>query len=282
MKTLYFLFTCLIACSTLFAQDDSTRVADLTTFGQKFERGRVVLWLSKDSLSTQRVDEILDTLNLGVMKASAFINAPKTWQVFADQPVTFFLCNDDFVPHASADGYVFMPRKRFQTNKALWFHETMHILLRTKSGNWNDAPQQVTIEKMPMWLTEGLPEYIAMKLSYENNFARYDAWKDGGYPKADSSCAAKLRNEKGSHILNFIGKPGVLIELFGKSRPMYAPTFYNCSCSFTKYLVDQFGIEVPLQAIANFGDEEKTIETLTSTDMETLRAGWLTKIGYSK
>lgn len=280
MKPFLFTLTFVIARSVLFAQDDSTRVANLQNFGQNFERGRVIIWLAKNSLNPHRITDILDTLNLGIIKASECIGAPHPWQVFAEMPLTFFLCDDDFVPHASANGYIFMPRKRFETNKALWLHETMHILLRTKSGNWNDAPQEVTLKKMPMWLIEGLPEYIAMKLSYENNFPRYDAWKDGGYLMSDSACAEKLHNGKGSYILNFIGKSGVLTELFGKTRPMYAPTFYNCSCSFTKYLVDQFGIGVPLKAISAFGEEENIIQELTSKDLETLRRDWLVQIGF--
>lgn len=281
MKNTLILLAFLIGHSSVFGQDDSTRMAQLISYGQKIEKGRVVIWLSKNSLSDKRMNGILDTLNLGIVKASELINAPKAWQVFADKPITFFLCDDDFVPHASGDGFVFIPRQRFEDNRALWLHETMHILLRTKRGNWNDEAQHITVAKMPMWLTEGLPEYLAMRLSYENNFLRYDAWKDGGYLEADSSCAAKLRDENGLYVLNFIGKPGVLIELFGKERPRYAPTFYNCSCSFTKYLVDSFGIDLPINAISMFGEEEQTIQKLTSKDLDTLRKQWLMKIGHS-
>jgi hypothetical protein len=277
MKIFYTLSLCFVLTITAYSQDDSTRVAQLTKYGQKYQRGKAILWVYRDSLSVQRINEILDTLNLGISKANKFIHAPMPWQKYADAPVTFFLCNDDFVPHASVDGFVFMPLRRFTNNKALWLHEAMHILLRSKKGNWNEAPQHVTVEKMPMWLTEGLPEYIAIKLSHDNGFYRYDAWRDGGYLRVDSSCAIKLRGDNGAPVLNYIGRPGVMLELFGKSRPVYAPTFYNCSCSFTKYLVERFGIESLLKAIAEFGNEEKTFENLTSENLETLKKAWLLK-----
>ena len=131
---------------------------------------------------------------------------------------------------------------------------------------------------MPMWFTEGMAEYLTMKISYNNQLPKVDLFKSGGYISVDSVCRSSLKKENGPYILKHIGETGIMVELFGKKRGEYAPTFYNCSCSFTKYLVETYGLDKMLKAVSEFKNEHKTIEKLTEKTMKELKKEWLIKI----
>lgn len=158
-------------------------------------------------------------------------------------------------------------------------HETMHVLLRSKKGNWNSVSKVVSYFTMPIWFTEGMPEYISSKIEKIDSVPKYDMMKSGGYDKVDSSCLKHLRSELGEEVLSHIGESGVPIKLFTGSRKTFAPPFYTCSCSFTKYLGETYGMEKMLAAISEFEDEENTIEKLTGKEIEVLKKDWLTQLG---
>jgi hypothetical protein len=75
-----------------------------------------------------------------------------------------------------------------------------------------------------------------------------------------------------------VGETGIIAKLFGKKRGEYAPTFYNSSCSFTKYLVETYGLDKMLKAVSDYKNEHKTIERLTGKTMKELKKEWLIKI----
>ncbi|HET9486695.1 MAG TPA: hypothetical protein VFO54_04650 [Chryseosolibacter sp.] len=260
-------------------RNNTERRIELTRAGSKVESGRVVAWFPKDSLAESRMKEIVDTLNLEIAQAEKFMGAPHPWQVFAGQPIEFYFSRGDFVSNASTEGFIFVPFWRIKSNKAPFLHEVMHILLRSKSGNWNLAPREEAAAKMPLWFTEGLPEYMALKIAHIYSLPKYDVHNGGGYAKIDSTCAHTLGTAIGRSVLPYIGNRGVLLELFGKERISFGPPFYNCSCSFTKYLTETFGLDTVLAAIAAFGEEHETLENLTGKDLDLIRLEWLQSIG---
>ncbi|MEJ7681937.1 MAG: hypothetical protein WKG06_29615 [Segetibacter sp.] len=53
------------------------------------------------------MNEIIDTLNIGINGAEKFINAPRPWQVQQKgDPYTFYFRTDTFISHASGAGFV--------------------------------------------------------------------------------------------------------------------------------------------------------------------------------
>ena len=79
------------------------------------------------------------------------------------------------------------------------FHETMHLLLRSVNGNWNPKSNPMNLFKMPMWLTEGLAEFLAMKISYEYHIPKFDIFESGGSSKFNSISCILLTQENGPH-----------------------------------------------------------------------------------
>jgi hypothetical protein len=227
------------------------------------------------------MNEIVDTINLGITLADKYIGGPFEWQLFKDKQLTYYFCPGNFMSTTSKDGDIFISIQRAQNNQSPWLHEAMHILLRSKNGNWRPKSNPMNIFKMPMWLTEGMPEYLAMKISNDYHIPKFDLFDSGGLSHIDSICNINIKKDNGPHILKYIGEPGILIKLFTNKRRYYAPTFYNCSSSFTKYLVETYGFDNILNAFIQYKKEIKTIEALTGKTMKELREDWLAKINQN-
>lgn len=281
---LVFIFTACLAKAQGWGDNDSLRVIHLHEKGVKIEKGRVVAWFPKDSLTISRMQSIVDTLNLGVIEVEALMGAPLSWQVYANKPVVYYFSPERFISHASWTGFVFIPFWRIKEGKSPWLHEALHILLRTNKGSWSDVSFEERKELMPLWLTEGLPDYLESKTSHLNQLPRFDLWGDGGFTMTDASCRSKLESPNGDYVLEYIGREGPLPELFGENRRDYSPIFYNCSFSFNKYIGEKYGQEVLLAAIAEFKQEHQVIELQTGKTIEQLKLDWLEEIrmGASK
>lgn len=261
----------------LSCSNDET-INTLRTEGIVINRERVIAYFPKNSIPENRMNEIVDTINLGITLADRYIGGPYDWQVFKNKQLAYYFCEGNFMSTTSKEGDIFIPVWRAQSNQSPWLHETMHILLRSSNGNWNPKSRPMNLFKMPMWLTEGMAEFLAMKISYEYHIPKFDIFESGGYTKVDSVSNILLKQEKGSHILKYIGKPGIMIKLFTKKRWSVAPTFYNCSSSFTKYLVETYGLDKILYAYSNYKHEIETIEGLTGKTINELKEEWLARI----
>ncbi len=272
------IFIGLSAMAQGWGDNDSLRMIALHHRGVKVESTRVVAWFPADSLPHIRMNAILDTLNRGIAKAEEFLGSPFAWQVFAEKQIVFYFSPERFISHASWDGQVFIPFWRLKSGQSPWLHEALHIIFRSKKGSWGDVSREERAAMMPLWLTEGLPDYADMKIVHQENFSRFDLWKDGGLLKTDSSCRGKLLGEHGEYILKFVGSPGTPPELFGEHRGQYAPAFYNCASSFVKFISDQYGVGVLVEAIAEFKNEHHVIEQRTGKSIEQIKQEWIDKV----
>lgn len=265
----------LMSCSS---SGDDDRISIITTEGIKIQEERVIAWFPKDSLSIDRMKAIVDTLNLGISLAQQFFQAPQEWQQFSDDTIHYFFVPDNFISHTTERAEILIPFWRIKNAKAPWLHETMHILLRSKKGNWNEASTINAYFSRPLWLAEGLADYSAFRLAYSHQLPIFDVQNIGGYLGMDSICAVRMRTEKGKKVLEHIGDEGMMRELFGNKRRDYAPTFYGCSCSFVKYLAENYGLQNLVRANSEFDSEHSTLEEYTAKTMKQLKQEWLNRL----
>jgi hypothetical protein len=262
---------------------DSVAISHLVNNGTKLSKGKVIAWFPKDSLSTERMDQIADTLNIGVTAAESLIKAPLAWQVHQkDMPYTYYFRLDSFISHASDAGFVSIPFWRIKQGKAPWLHEALHEMLNTKAGNWisQSIPEEVWASNIPLWLSEGLPDYISMQVSQNLKLPLYNVFSNSFLTlnNIDSICKKDLEGSKADSILFFIGRKGALTALFGKERRLYAPTFYHCSCSFVKYLAESVGLDPLVASLAAYPKEMEELEKWLSMPIGKLKEKWLIKI----
>jgi hypothetical protein len=264
---------------------DSLNITYLINNGVKIINGKVIAWFPKDSLSEKRMNEITVMINDGIRAAEKFINAPLPWQVHPpNAPYTFYFRFDRFVSHASNAGFMSIPFWRIKEDKAPWLHEAMHEMLYSKSesmlsGSMTEKEQN---EKIPLWLYEGLPDYISLQVSILEKIPKFDVFSNSASTDFDSLFVKDMSSEKGRYILSFIGTKGIMPELSSNDRAMYAPAFYHGSCSFAKYIAENYGIEIMLSGISSFGEEHETIEKLAGKPLEILKKEWLGKLKIEK
>ena len=264
---------------------DSLNITRLIKNGAKISDEKVICWFPKDSLSPKQMTEISDMLNAGIRSAEKFIGVPLLWQSHQlNEPYTFYFRSDRFISHASQYGFVSVPFWRIRDGKAPWLHEVIHEMLCSKNGSWysNEITEKDWSEKMPVWLFEGLPDYISLKVSVFENLKWFDVFSNSYNPNIDSLFLKEIKSDKGSYILSFIGSKGVMPELFSNNRMHYAPAFYHGSHSFVNYLVTSYNIKILLKAVSLFEREQETIEKLTGKSLEELKKEWLIQLKTSK
>jgi len=262
-------------------QGDSLNISYLIAHGVKTASGKTICWFPVDSLPEKRMNEIADMINTGIKAAEKFIHAPLPWQAHSTtEPYTFYFRLDSFVSHASGSGFVSIPFWRIKNDKAPWLHEAIHEMLNTKTLGWfNPAIKEEEWSKnMPLWLFEGLPDYISQKVSQLENLPRFDVFSKSNSFNVDSLFTSDIKSEKGVYILSFIGTKGVMPELSSKDRSLYAPAFYHGSCSFVQYIATHYDFKIFLDAISSFGEEHAIIEKRTGKPLAILKKEWLSKL----
>ena len=264
--------------------NDSVNIVNLIDHGTKAANQKVICWFPADSLSDRRMNEIAEMINAGVSAAERFIHAPLAWQKHRfEHPYVFYFRNDSFISHASGADFVSIPFWRIKNGKAPWLHEAIHEMLNTATGDWQDTTkfsESKWKSNMPLWLFEGMPDYISLEVSRLNHLPCYDVFARGSINNIDSIFITNLKagNDTTTYILSYIGRKGAMPELFSPVRTFYAPSFYHGSCSFVKYITEKYGIEVLLSAISLFEHEDETIEKLCGKPVESLKQEWIQKI----
>lgn len=245
----------------------------------RIEKGNAVAYFPNDSVSEERMHEVVDSLNLGIAVAQKCIGGPHKWQVYYDKPVSYYFKPGRFVSVTDERGDIYIPINRVVNYTAPWMHETIHALLRNTKGNWNELPKVKRYFRMPLWFMEGMAEYLTLRLEATDSILSVDLMHSGGYYRVDKTCQGLLSQDEG--LIEDIGVPGIPTRLM-TDRANYAPQFYTCSCSFTRFLVDKFGLPNMIQAASEFQREEETIELFTGTTVSELRSEWISYLASLK
>jgi hypothetical protein len=250
------------------AAEDAERISRLTASGVRIERGPVTAWFSRGAMTPEEMQSVVERLVIGVAALESFVHTPRPWQNPRQRGVTYFF--DDalfFIPHATINRQVLLPVSRLRDGKAPLLHETTHALLTPPQGR----------RPLP-WLTEGIAAYVAKSVSAEKGIPEGDALDIGEIAELDAKCAAGLSSEQGPRILPFIGSPANLQALYAMEPALQVrQVFYGCSASFTKYLVQQLGIERVIDLLPD-NDPHKTLEDMSKVKMADLRGQWTAAI----
>jgi hypothetical protein len=260
-----------------WAADDGARIDVLTRGGRRIEGAHLAVW-HPPSLLPSDADRILRRLDPAIAALWTRIGT-HDWQAVPKGRLTFYLSDDSFVSHASGRGAVFVPMARVIDGRAPYLHEATHELLA--STHVDPAPSAAAPPvRRPLWLTEGLPDYVAQLVATEIGMSEEGPFASGGWSGADRVCAERARTADGATMLPFVGGPGRPEVLFTTERARFAPTFYTCALSFTKFLAGRATLDT---LVALFGvppSETLTrLDTLAGLPLATHRSAWLTAIG---
>jgi len=229
---------------------------------------------------------LVDHLDRGVTALRALIGA-HPWHRLHEQKITYYISPERFVAHATGRGVVLMPLARLQEGRAPFLHESAHELLFPQLPSAPDdlspTGARVPLASRPVWLIEGMADYVAQTVAAATGFAEGDVFDVGGLAQADQTCAQRLQGPRGAEVLRFIGAEGAPEALLTTERQAVAPTLYACAQSFTKFLVARVGLQamVGLFPLIREGTVDERLAQLTQSSLPLLRAEWLRTIGYA-
>jgi hypothetical protein len=264
-----------------WAADDEKRVAALAASGRRLEGTHVVVWVPT-AIGEVEHRALVERLDRGVAALRDAVGSHE-WQAVRQQKITYYISDDRFVSHGTGRAAVFIPLERAKDGRAPYLHEAMHELLATPDTRAGvEAERFERIKTRPLWLAEGLPDYVAQTVAVRTGVAEGDVFANGGLDGVDRTCASRLSGPAGRTILPFIGAPGRPDALFTTERQTVAPTFYACSFSFTKYIVDRVGLPATIALIPLIPTNtvHQKLEALTGKTMANLRSDWLRAIGH--
>jgi hypothetical protein len=266
-----------------WSADDAARVADLTATGERREGAQVILFTPRGVLEDAQEAALLERLDKGV-KALRGVVGTHEWQVVKDQKLTYYICPDRFVAHASGRAAIFVPIVRVQDGRAPFLHEAGHELLATFArpvGATDPAQRERVLSSRPLWLGEGLADYVGQTAASRAGVTEGDVFDIGGLAGADAACRERLKGPRGADVLPFIGAVGAPAALFTTDRQQVAPIFYACGTSFTKHLVDRIGLAETIALMPHIvpGTVLPRIEQVAGVPMDRIRADWRAAIG---
>jgi len=266
-----------------WAADDPARIASLHEDGGRVEGKEVIVWLPPEALSEPQRQELVDHLDRGVTALRVLIGA-QPWQRLREQKLTYYISPECFVAHATGRGVVLMPLARLREGRAPFLHESAHELLFPQPPSAPDDPShaetRVPLASRPVWLIEGMADYVAQTVAAETGFAEGDVFAVGGLAQADQTCVQRLQGPRGAEVLRSIGEAGAPDALWTTARLAVAPTFYACAQSFVKFLVARVGLQamVGLFPLIQEGTVDARLAQLTQSSLPLLRAEWLRTI----
>jgi hypothetical protein len=259
-----------------WAADDGNRVEKLTKEGSRLEGVNLILWFPK-SLAPDDAKALVQRLDPAVEGLWRRVGI-HDWQSISKGKITYYLCDDAFVSHASGRSAVFVPMARVKDGNAPYLHEATHELLRSKLGplpRKGADPSQIR----PLWFTEGLPDYVAHVVADEVGITEEGPFGTPTISGVDAVCAQRARTADGATILTSVGTSERPEALFTTDRQRFAPTFYSCSFSFTNYLAERVGLEklVGLFALTP-SDMASRLNTLAGKPLAEARTDWLRRL----
>ena len=269
-----------------WSADDSSRVAWLEQHGRTIRGAHAIVIAPADSLTEDRQRALADTLDRGVAALRKLMGAPYSWQRIAGRPVKFYLSPDRFISHASGLDVVLIPFGRARNGTAPYLHEATHELLFAMAPftPWEYADTLIgnrAAEHWPLWLFEGLPDYLAQAVAAQEHVHEGDVFNIGGLAVVDSVCAARAStNPRRDELLRVVGADGRVEALFTTDRAIVAPAFYACSQSMTKSLVERIGVTqvVALFPAIKTGSWQEQLGRVAGMPLPELRRRWLAKL----
>jgi hypothetical protein len=184
---------------TEFLGPDSGRVERLKAHGQVIEQNGVVVWAPPEMPSAW-LHALSDTLSRGIRAARELVGSVAPWSRLGNRRITYYISPDPFISHATGKATVFLPWWRVRNGTAPYKYETLHELLHPPAPYWpeefTDSIASREIEKnTPLWLIEGLPDYLAARIEAEQGLREGDVFNNGGTAGVDRSCRERERSD---------------------------------------------------------------------------------------
>lgn len=239
----------------------------------------VVLWMPRGAVTEAEQRAWLLRVSKGVRAAKEFVGHAD-WSFRGDPRIYFYFADAQFICHAPPGNIVYIPLWRMRDDQAPWMHETMHLLIASRRGEWFAESEAIQNARMPLWLHEGLAESLAIDIDARAQLRHYSPVIDVPAGEIDTLCRERLSVAPAQRVLDYVGARGKMPELFSEERMQYAPAFYAASTSFVRFLQHRHGLQPLLQAIESHDEENESLERFIGMPLKQAKDEWLDAIGY--
>ena len=251
-----------------FWSGDADCVAAARARGDHVRRGDVHVWVSPGA---DWAESFAAEVRTGVDAVRGVLTA---WGLESPTHVEVYACDRKIVSHAPGGPFVFLARAAIEEKRAPWLHEVTHVLLRGGPRDWMiDFDEETASRTMPLWLTEGLTEFVAQTTSETARVASSGPFSTP-VARLDETCVSAASDGPAS-MLRWVGRAGRAPELFGSDRFRHARVFYPCATSFIAWLAAGHGLRPLLDAQRATPREQERWEEIAGTSLESERALWL-------
>jgi hypothetical protein len=258
---------------------DDAMAAAVDADGSRVQAGRVVVHVPSGTMPGDEARELAAKLDRGLDALEAFTHSPHAWQRRLTE-LHYYFHPSLFVSHSdAANDRLFISFPRLQSGEAPILHEAVHVLLYPTKEVLAAHPEfEDENAEVATWLWEGLADYVAFTVAAQTGIVEGDVLHTGGAETAHLTCAKALAQPVGAEIAPFMGSVGEPEGLSLRSRRAeLAPPFYACAMSFTKFLVDEHGIDAVIDLM--IASHVAALEKLAGRDVASLRAAWRQAIG---
>lgn len=227
----------------------------------RIERPRAVLEYAPGTLSDSEAQAFAELLDQGVRDIEALVGPSPDSAAGPPSRVRYVVSERIGVSRAFRHT-VLLPLERVRTRSAPYLHETVHVLLPSRSDC--------------IWLNEGLASYLESRVS--ETIGGYDAhvFTRAGNAGIHAEARRHLGRPEGRDVLSYVGDRGEPPRL-EDDRARVARPFYVLSQSFVKYLVDGAGL-APVIRAATDDDPLASLAHDTGRSIGQWKSEWLAAI----
>ena len=209
-----------------------------------------------------------------------------SWQRIRTQKIEYYFTDEARGPRGSLLGYVEIPTAllREPQRAPLLYRGVVELTAPTRQLPLdNSADGNIFRPDVVGSVLTGLIHYVTLIAGERTGFVETAPYELGWLRDIDALCVSRMRATGPAMILPHIGAAGR--PLWGADLAKYQPAFEACSTSFTKFLIDESGLDRVLGLMARMPDGAKAVhaemERITGRPIATLRTEWQRKIGAS-
>lgn len=164
-------------------------------------------------------------------------------------------------------------------DQAPWMHETMHLLIASRRGDWFAESEEAQNAGMPLWL-EGLAESLSIDVDQSAGLAHYSPVTEVPAGEIDQLCRERLEASPAARISPSSEHAANCKSCSRNNECSTRRRSYAASTSFVRHLQRKYGLRQLLQAIDCHDCENEQLERSIGTPLKQAKDDWLDAIGY--
>jgi hypothetical protein len=229
------------------------------SFGSiRYQTDRATLYFEPGHLTREEMARFAAIADRGIADVASYLGADRDARALVPDRITFEI-GSGFGMARAYRNTIYLPVERVRDDSAPYLHETAHVLLPTRC-------------RCP-WLAEGFASYVQSYVSEHRGGYDGAVFSRGGNANVDQLAKRYLATGGGQEVVAYVGGESAPPRVEADRRGVAAP-FYVLSHSFTKFLVEELGLEL-VKGLHDASEPGARLKRETGRDLASWREEWL-------